>query len=506
MVALFEKQISRFESCNKPRYKAYFKETSLSSIVVEIVLIFVLILANGFFAASEIAIVSSRKGRLQQMAEHGDKGAQSALALVENPSRFLSAVQVGITLVGTLAAAFGGARIGNVLAEVFVKIPFIAPYATPLALGIVVLTISYLSLIVGELVPKRLALQGAEGVARFVAPTMTWISRLAAPVISFLTLSTNLVLQLLGRNKPADESVTEDDVLAMVRAGAEEGSLESAEETMIGRVFRFTDRTVLDVMTPRTEVVALSVDTPLAEAIHVVADSGYSRIPVYEESLDNVVGILHARDLLRSTVAPETMYEIDRGSPEATSSEQGTVSGNTATELSLPKVSLRDLVRPPVMLLESQRAVPAFQQLKQRQVHMAIVIDEYGQVSGLVTLEDFLEELVGEIDDEYDEASQQIVKREDGSYLVDGLLSFDDAQRVLELPELSEQLEEIGFNTVAGFVLALLDRLPVVGDKIEWEGYTIEVVDMDGMRIDKVLIQPPQNQDETLADSVLDAS
>jgi putative hemolysin len=478
----------------------------LSSLVIEIFLIFILILANGFFAASEIAVVSSRKSRLQQQAENGSSGAASALALAENPSRFLSSVQIGITLVGTLAAAFGGARIGGAIAPYIASVPVLAPYSETIALGLVVLMISYLSLIVGELVPKQLALQQAENVASFVAPIMTWISRLASPVVSFLSFSTNLVLRLLGRNQPADESVTEDDVLAMVRAGAEEGSLESAEETMINSVFRFTDRSVLDVMTPRTEVVALSADTSLAEAIHVVADSGYSRVPVYEDTLDTVIGVLHARDLLRSTVAPETMYEIDRRSPEATSREQGTVNTRAVSELGLPKVSIRDLVRPPVMLLESQRAVPAFQQLKQQQVHMAIVIDEYGQVAGLVTLEDFLEELVGEIDDEYDEASQQIVQREDGSYLVDGLLSFDEAQRLLSLPQLSEQLEEIGFNTVAGFVLALLDRLPVVGDKLEWEGYRIEVIDMDGMRIDKVLISPPVPLEDGSVSTVIDNS
>lgn len=466
----------------------------MSSLVIEILLIFILVLANGFFAASEIAIVSARKGRLQQQAEQGVRGAQSALDLAENPSRFLSAVQVGITLVGTLAAAFGGARLGDALAPFVAAVPGLADYSETIALVIVVLLISYLSLIVGELVPKQLALQGAEGVARFVAPIMTWISRLASPVISFLSFSTNVVLRLLGRTTPADESVTEDDVLAMVRAGTEEGSLEDSEESLINSVFRFTERNVRDVMTPRTEVVALDIDTPLARAMHVVADSGYSRVPVYESSLDHVVGILHARDLLRCAVAPDTLHEINAQNAEPGRDEQGTVGGTYGAQSELPVMTLRDLVRPPVILLESQRAVLSFQQLKQQQAHLALVLDEYGQISGLVTLEDFLEELVGEIDDEHDEVSRPIIRRDDGSYLVDGLLPFDEARRLLELPPLNDALREVSFNTVAGFVLALLGRVPEAGDKVDWEGYTIEVIDMDGRRVDKVLIVPPVHE------------
>ncbi|MBC8076836.1 MAG: HlyC/CorC family transporter [Chloroflexales bacterium] len=424
-----------------------------------------LILANGFFAASEIAIVSAREARLQQQAERGERGARAALALAADPSRFLAAVQVGITLVSTFAAAFGGERLATPLAQALEGLPVVGPYAYPLAFAIVVLAISYLSLIIGELVPKSLALQQAEATARFAAPIMTTIARFAAPVVSFLTLSSNLVLRLLGRTTPADESVTEDDVLALVRAGAKGGTLEHEEHTLISGIFSFTDQTVGAVMTPRTTIFALDVATPLRTAVAAVADSGYSRVPIYNGSIEDVVGVLHARDLLRFCISsPPTEGDA--------------------------VVALNAFLREPLVLIESQRAPAAFKQLQQAQAHLAIVLDEYGQVAGIVTLEDFLEELVGEIDDEHDEVSRQVVRRDDGSFLVDGRLAFAEAQRALALPPLDAEFEA-GFNTMAGFALALFGHLPAVGETVQWQGYLLEVVDMDGRRIDKLLVRPP---------------
>lgn len=431
---------------------------------LEILLLVLLILANGFFAASEIAIVSAREARLQQQAEQGLRGARTALALAADPNRFLAAVQVGITLVSTFAAAFGGERLATPLALALEGLPFVGPYAYPLAFTIVVLAISYMSLIIGELVPKNLALQQAEATARFAAPIMSTIARLASPVVSFLTWSSNLVLRFFGRAGQPEDSVTEEDVLAMVRAGAESGTLEHGEQTLISGVFSFTDQTVGAVMTPRTALFALDEATPLRAAVDAVAQSGYSRVPVYDGSREAVVGVLHARDLLRFCVA----------SPPA---ENDTVA------------ALRDLLRAPLVLFESQRAPAAFKQLQQAQAHLAVVIDEFGQIAGVVTLEDFLEELVGEIDDEHDEASPAVVRRDDGSFLVDGRLAFAEAQRALSLPAATGL--EAGFNTMAGFVLVLFGRLPAAGDAVEWQGYTLEVMDMDGRRIDKLLVRPP---------------
>lgn len=435
-----------------------------SNLWFEALLILILTMINGFFAASEIAIVSARKNRLEQRAAEGHGGAAAALELAENSNRFLSTVQVGITIISTLAAAFGGASFADALQVPLQQVPALAPYASSLALGLVVVAISYLSLIVGELVPKRLALQGAEAMAATVAPTMRFLSRATGPVVSFLTFSTELVLRLLGRHAVTEQPVTEDDVKALVREGAAEGSLEEAEELLINSVFSFTERSVRSIMTPRTQMVALEVGTPFEQALKIVIESGYSRIPVYEESLDRVIGVLYAKDLLRAWGQ----------------SEPG---------------DLRTLLRAPLHVPESQRAVVAFQQLKLQRSALAIVLDEYGQVAGLISIEDMLEELVGDIHDEYDEASSEaVVQREDGSYLVDGLLSFTTLRERLALPDADELVREHGFETTAGFVLALLGRIPGVGDTVEWQGYRLEVIDMDGRRIDKILLKREAEQ------------
>jgi putative hemolysin len=433
----------------------------LASVLIEIALILVLILANGFFAASEIAIVSARKGRLEQQLQAGKHGAQTALELAEHPDRFLATVQVGITLISTFAAAFGGASIARILEVVLLGYPLLAPYASSIALAVVVVGISYVSLILGELVPKRLALQNAEGIASAVAPIMRRLAQVGSPVVSFLTTSAQAVLRLLGRHNVAELPVTEDDIIALVREGTQVGALEATEERLIRNVFGFTDRTVRSLMTPRTQLVALPLDMPFVDMLQAVTESGYSRIPVYRETIDQIVGILSIKDLLRVW----GQIEI---------------------------ADLRPLLHPPIYLLESQRAGVAFQQLKQQQSALAIVLDEYGQVAGLITTADMIEEVVGPIDDQHVQREQAIIRRDDGSYLVDGLLPFVDLQQQLELAALTVEANSRDFETVAGFVLALFGRIPLVGESVDWLGYRLEVVDMDGRRIDKVLIQLTQ--------------
>jgi len=409
-----------------------------SSLLVEIAIILVLILANGVFAAAEIAVVSARKGRLEEAVERGQHGAMVALELADNPNHFLSTVQVGITLIGTLVAAFGGARFADVLADGLGTIPALAPYAQTIALALVVVLISYVSLIIGELVPKRLALQSAEAIAIRLAPVMRFLGRITGPIVRFLSFSSELVLRLLGRHDVEEMPITEDDVMALVREGEQEGTLEAAEANLISRVFTFTERTVRTLMTPRTQVVAVEVLRPLSEILPVVTDSGFSRIPVYQDTLDTIIGILHVRDLLRSL-------------------------GQS------PPPDVRSLLRPPIFIPEGQRAVIAFQQLKQQRSGLAIVVDEYGQTAGIITMEDVLEELVGDISDEGQPPEEAIVRRDDGTYLVDGLLPFVDLQAQLHLPNAEELMDTHDFETVAGFVIALLGRIPLVGDKVQWE-------------------------------------
>lgn len=429
---------------------------------LEIVIIVVLTLANGFFAASEIAVVSSRKGRLQHRAEEGNRGAVVALELAENPNRFLSTVQVGITLISTFAAAFGGASLAEELEVALSTLPALAPYAGPISLAVVVALVAYLSLILGELVPKRLALQNAEGIASAIAPVMRLVANIAGPIVGFLTFSTEMVLRLLRRHNVEETAVSEDDIIALAREGVAEGTLEATEQVMISNVFSLTDRTVRSLMTPRTEMHTVEVGASFSTALRAIVASGHSRLPVYEDSLDNIVGILFAKDLLRICGSPEESQAFN----------------------------LCSLVRLPVYLPEGQRAIVALKHFREQRSSIGIVVGEFGDVSGLITIGDILTEVVGEIGGENAQAEQQVVRRDNGSYLVDGLLPVSDLRNYVSLPGLDELAREHRFDTLAGLLLLLSGRIPVVGDSLSWQGYSFEVLDMDGNRIDKVLVRP----------------
>ena len=424
----------------------------------EVAITFILLVANGFFAASEIAIVSARRSRLQQMIDDGQKSAKQALELAENPDRFLATVQVGMTLINTLAAAFSGASLSEPLAAIFTQVPFLKPYANTLALACVVLLVAYFSLIVGELVPKRLGLQSAESFASRTAPFMTSLSVVLRPAIAFLNFSSRVVLRLIGQSKATKSSVTEEDIVYLAREGAVSGTVESEEEEFINRVFRFTDRTVSEVMEPRTDIVAVELGTPLQEVFETFKESGFSRLPLYEGSLDNIVGVLYAKDLLL------------------------TQNNNENADLKL-------LARPPFFVTAYQHVDDLLTTFRRKGIHMAIVIDEYSQIVGLLTLEDVLEELVGEIQDEYDEPEHNsFVARADGSWLVDAMVPQEEVREKLGLPENED--EDRGYRTLAGMILAYMGKIPKVGDSVTIDKFVFEIMDMDGRRIDKVLIRP----------------
>ncbi len=426
----------------------------------EILIIFALILANGFFAASEIAIVSVRHSRLQQQADTGSTGAKQALYLANNSDLFLATVQVGITLISTLAAAFGGASISGPLAAWLRTIPLLAPYAESIALTIVVLLITYFTLVLGELAPKRLALHSAEQIATRVAPIMVVLSVVARPIIAALTFSTNLVLRLLGQHKIQPQPVTAEDIVYLAREGAISGTVESEEEELIHRIFRFTDRTAGDIMVPRTEIVAVEVGTPRSRIIETFLQSGYTRLPLYENSLENIVGVLYAKDLLREC------YLHDE-----------------------EPLDLRTIARPAFFVPEYQHVDDLLATFRRRQTHMAIVIDEYSQVVGLVTLEDVLEELVGEIQDEYDEPEENaIVQRADGSWLVDAMADHELVREKIGMGQLPEE-ERGNYHTLAGMILEHTGHIPKIGETVAIGDFVFEIVDMDGKRIDKVLIR-----------------
>ncbi|GCE27783.1 hypothetical protein KDA_32670 [Dictyobacter alpinus] len=426
----------------------------------EVIIIFVLILANSFFAASEIAIVSSRRGRLQQQADAGKKSAKQALQLSENPDRFMATVQIGMTLISTLASVFGGASVSEPLSRWISTFPVLQPYANTIALGLVVMMITYFSLVIGELAPKRLALQSAEKIAVAVAPFMDRLSKIARPVVGLLTFSTNLILRLVGQYEHKKEGVTEEDIVYLAREGTVSGTVETEEEEFINRVFRFTDRTVSSVMMPRTEIVAVEVKTPFPQVIETFMSSGYTRLPIYEETLDNIIGVLYAKDLLRSRTTNQKEEEIN----------------------------LRSLARPAFFISEFQHVDDLLTTFRRKGIHIALVIDEYSQITGLVTLEDVLEELVGEINDEYDQPEDSaIVQREDGSWLVDAMTDHEVVRKKIGMSV--DEEEHRNYHTLAGMLLSKMGRIPKAGDKVTIEDFVFEVVDMDGRRIDKVLIK-----------------
>ncbi len=430
------------------------------TILLEIAITFALIVANGFFAASEIALVSARRGRLEQQAHAGSQGARQALALSENSDRFLATVQVGVTLIGTVASAFGGARISAVLAVPLRGLPVVGPYSEIVAFAIVVLLITYFTLVIGELVPKRLGLNHAEGVAMRVAPAMSMIARLAGPVIGLLTFSVNVVLRMLGQAGPAERDITEEDIVYLTHAGATTGAVEAGEERLIRRVFKFTDRRVEEVMTARPDIIAVNASLPLDEIRELFLTSGHSRLPVYEKTRDDIIGVLLAKDLLRA-LAPGQ-----------------------------PPPDIHTLLRPAPFVPERQHIDDLLTVFRREGAHLAFAVDEYGQVTGLVTLKDILEELVGEIRDAYDtgEEEEEITRLDDGSWLVSGSASHELVREQIGLPPIPE--DEVGeYTTVAGLVLTRMARIPSEGDSVREGDFMLEVVDMDGRRIDKLRIR-----------------
>jgi putative hemolysin len=430
----------------------------MSSVMFEAVVIFLLILTNGIFAMAEIAVVSARKTRLQQWAEAGDTRARTALELANAPNQFLATVQIGITLIGILAGAFGGATLANELAAVLADISWLAPYSQPLSLGFVVLVITYLSLIVGELVPKRLALNNPERIAAVIASPMRALSRLAYPAVHLLGLSTEFVLRAFGMSPAMESPVTEEEIRTLIEQGTQAGMFEEAEQEMVERIFRLGDRRVSAVMTPRTEIIWLDRGASVEEIRHTITTSVHSRFLVADGSLDNILGIVHAKDLLVHCLGAQA-------------------------------VDLTATLHQPLYVPESMRAPRVLELFKQSGTHIALVIDEYGGIQGLVTPSDILEAIVGDLPVAGEQFEPLAVQREDGSWLLDGMLSVDEFKELFDLGHLPGEDQGV-YQTLAGFIIMQLGRIPATSDYFEWEGLRIEVVDMDGNRVDKVLVTP----------------
>src|SRR3712207_5095991 len=436
----------------------------MSGVALQVAIIILLILLNGFFAMSETALVSSRKARLRQRAEEGTKGARAALELADSPNRFLSTVQIGISLIGVLAGAFGGATLAEPLADALRVVPALAPHAGPLAFGTVVIAITYLSLILGHLVPKRLALHGAEPVALRVAGAMRLLSVITSPAVWFLSLSTETVLRLLGVRPTAESPVTEQEVEILMEEGARVGVFEEEERDLVRSALQLDDRPVRELMTPRPKVVWLDADDPPEEVRRRVAESRHSYFPVARGDLDDLLGIASIKDAWTRQASGQT-------------------------------TDLLGSLRPSPFVPEGAPATYALESFKRSGLPLALVIDERGHIEGLITLTDVLEALVGEVPDEDEPTEEDIVRREDGSWLVNGLLAAQELKEHLGLEELPRQ-EDADYQTVGGMVMDALGRVPAEGDRFEWEGYSFEVLDMDGRRVDKVLVTPAQDAGE----------
>jgi putative hemolysin len=423
-------------------------------VTIEILILALLILVNGFFAMSEIAVVSARKTRLQQQAEEGNKRALAALQLANAPDQFLATIQIGITLVGILAGAFGGATVARELAGALEPFPLLAPYRGAISVGVVVVTITYLSLVFGELVPKRLALNSAEHVAAGVAPLMAGLSRLAALPVRLLSLSTGLVLRLLRATPEPEAPISEEEIKLLLRHGTQAGVFEPGEQEMVEQVFRLDDVTLSALMTPRPEVIWIDLDAPAEETRRLVATAGHLRFPVARGDLDQALGLVYTKDLLA--------YSLE-GQP----------------------LDLAAALRPPLFLPESISALEAVQRLKEAPADAALVINEHGGVEGLITVTDVLKPIVGPIAEAGRGLESLTVQGTDGSWLLDGTLPVGQVQEILKLEALPEEGKS-HYQTLGGLVLLCLGRIPAAGDHFSCCGWRFEVIAMDGRRVDKV--------------------
>lgn len=422
-----------------------------------------LLLLNGFFAMAELAIVSAKRVRLRQLAEETkSRSARLALRLAEDPTSFLSIVQVGVTLNGVLAGAYSGATLAEPLGAFLDTLPHVAPHGEALAMGATVLGVSYFSLVIGELAPKRIGLAYAEAIAVRVAGIMRFLAVVMAPAVWVLGLSTNLVLRLLRLNKPDTVLVTEEEVRSLIAQGAEVGILKPAERHMLEGVMRVADRSVRTIMTPRIDMVWLGVEDSGAENARIMRESGYSRFPVARGDMEEVLGIVHAKDLLNQSLG---------GRP----------------------LDIASAMRPPLLVPDTTPVLRLLDQFKQSSQHIAVVIDEYGSVEGLVTLTDILEAIIGALPEIGQETDQKSVQREDGSWLIDGMTPIDEVENLIGLKNMREGGD---FHTIAGFMIDKLGRIPSAGDHFHWGEGRFEVVDMDGRRVDKVLIHPPIRHNE----------
>lgn len=436
------------------------------SLIAELFVVLMLVLLNGFFAMSELAIVSARRARLKQLVDdHEDHGARLAMRMGADPVSFLSVVQIGMTLNSVLAGAFGGATLAGPFAKYLNTIKWIAPNGSAVALALTVAGITYLNLVVGELLPKRIGLAYAEPIARRVAFTMEVFARVSSPIVWILRQSTEFFLRLLHLGQKRDTMVTEEEVKHMITEGAESGVLKPAEKEMLEGVMRLANRTVRTIMTPRLDMVWLDADDGVDIHKKIIRASGYSRFAVARGDLEEILGFVYAKDLLNASFDGHDL-------------------------------SIKTVMRPPLIVPDTTPVLRLLEHFKQSGQHIAVIVDEYGSVEGLVSITDILEAITGDIPEQGEAREEQPLQRDDGSWLIEGMTPLDEIENILGLRNM---VGEGDFHTLAGFVIDKLGRIPSAGDNFIWEKARFQVVDMDNRRVGKVLIQPPPSLEPELS-------
>lgn len=424
---------------------------------MDIVILLGLILLNGLFVMSEIALVSARKSRLEAMSEKGDKKAESALKLANNPEIFLSAAQIGITLIAILTGVYSGERFGSYLQPVFERSEFLRPYADAIATSIIVIIVTFLSIIFGELIPKRFALINPEKIAKKAAAPMYIFAKITHPIVWLLSRTSNLFFKLFNIKQKKDDSVTEEEIKAIISEGTEAGTIEEEEKEMIERIFHLGDRNITSLMTHRSDILWFDLNDNEEKIREKIIAEPHSVYPICDGDIDDIKGVVSIKDL----------YVSD--------------------DLTL----FKDLMLPALFIPDNNSAYQVMEKFKESKIHSCFIVDEYGSVKGMITLNDILEAIVGDIPQSNIE-DYEIVEREDGSYLVDAQIPFYDFLSRFNKTDLLQQNEQ-SYDTLAGCILHELERIPQGGDKMDWNGFHFEIIDMDGHRIDKVLVTASQD-------------
>lgn len=430
----------------------------MSEVVIEIILLFVLIIINGLFSMTEMAVVSSRRARLQKLFEDGDQRAKTVLDLLDNPNDFFSTIQIAITLIGVITGAIGAQTFSHYLVDLLVKVPFLKGIAQPLSVLLISSLITYFSLVIGELIPKRIATNNPEKIAMAMCGPVKFLSKIFLPVVRILSISTEAGLKIMGIKENEEAQVSEDEIKVMIEQGKQDGVFEENEQDIVESVFRLSDETVDALMTPRTELDWIDLEEPVEESLKEIADSTYHYFPLVRGNPDNVLGVISSKALLDAYIRHEN-------------------------------IDLEKIMEPPLFVPESKPALSLLDDLKASESNFAVVLDEYGGFSGMITPYDLLNELVGNVTNIGDEPDDEdeILVREDGSWSFDGMIDISAFKETIGVRELPDE-DRIGYQTLAGFILSQTGSIPTAGYTFDWNGFHFEIVDMDGLRIDRVFV------------------